>query len=340
MKKAATMFAFALLFTIVGIGIGFRAKSPILEACANVAAHAVLSNNEVHELPDGDTHFTSPLLECVELPESVTDTALNAAKTQVQNIIDTRKASGDVTQVSMYFRDLNNGPWFGINEEAAYFPASLLKLPLAMSFYSKSEDDPTLLTKEIVYKPDPSVTSQLQPFPGQEKLVAGQKYSVQRLLDMMLTESNNEAANALANYGGVSVIDNIYHDLGLTLPQPGADYSISTHKYASFFRILYNATYIDRTASEKILKTLSKTVFDQGLAAGVPSTVNVSDKFGTRQVDDNGTVQLHDCGIVYAPKKPYILCVMTQGHDFTKLADVIKNISSVVYSTVTASSTP
>jgi len=293
-----------------------------------------IEDPDIRETPDGQTKFTSPLLECAELPENVSDSALNAAKSAVQNLIRARKASGDVDDVSVYYRDLNNGPWFGVNEKVNYFPASLLKLPLAMSYYDKSEDDPTLLSREIVYTPDPSVESQQQPFQGQEQLVPGKKYTVQKLLDIMLAESNNEAANTLAVYGGQTLIDDVYRNLGLALPQPGQDYSISTHKYASFFRILYNATYIDRVASEKILKTLGNTIFQQGLSAGVPQSVNVSDKFGTRQVDNNGTVQLHDCGIVYAPKKPYILCVMTQGTDFNKLADVIKSISSVVYTDV------
>jgi hypothetical protein len=306
MKKAATSIAFALLFTIIGIAIGFRAKQPILATCAKLGAESAIAakNDDVRETPDGNTHFTSPLLECAELPESVSDSSLNATKSSVQNFITKRKNAGDITEASVYYRDLNKGPWFGINEDAKYFPASLLKLPLAMSYYDRAEDEKDLLSKEIVYKPDPSITSQLQPYAGKDQLVAGKKYSVQYLLDLMLTESNNDAANALAVYGGAPLIDNVYRDLGLTLPQPGEDYNITTHKYASFFRILYNATYTDRVASEKILKTLTEVTFSDGLVAGVPSTVNIAHKFGTRSVSDDGKiVQLHDCGIVYAPRE-------------------------------------
>jgi beta-lactamase class A len=272
-------------------------------------------------------------LECAELPESVSDDAIEKAKESLAKIIDSSTKAGNISYASVYFRDLNNGPWFGINESDKFFPASLLKLPLAMSFYDKSEEDTALLSRQIAYKADPSVTSQLQPFGGPDQLQDGQAYTVQYLLDLMLKESNNEAANALAQYGGMPLIDNVYHDLGLTLPQPGQDYKIDTHKYASFFRILYNATYVDRTASEAILKTLTDTSFNQGLNAGVPANTVVSHKFGTRQVSDN-TVQLHDCGIIYAPNKPYVLCVMTQGSDFTKLANFIKDASAAVYNAV------
>ncbi len=102
----------------------------------------------------------------------------------------------------------------------------------------------------------------------------------------------------------------------------------------SFFRILYNATYLDRIASEQILEILTKTTFSEGIVAGVPESTRVAHKFGSRElVDQSGSRQLHDCGIVYA-KNPYILCVMTQGRDFTALANFIKDVSAVTYNAV------
>ena len=76
------------------------------------------------------------------------------------------------------------------------------------------------------------------------------------------------------------------------------------------------------------------TSFKDGLLAGVPRDVTVAHKFGSRRIGESEKVQLHDCGIVYAPERPYILCVMTQGSDFTKLAGVIKSISANVYQSV------
>jgi beta-lactamase class A len=108
------------------------------------------------------------------------------------------------------------------------------------------------------------------------------------------------------------------------------DYLIDTHTYASFFRILYNSTYIDRSASEEVLSMLTEASFQDGLVAGVPAGTTVAHKFGSRQTRD-GKDQLHDCGIVYATGKPYILCIMTQGKDFTKLAAFIKDVSARVY---------
>ncbi len=62
----------------------------------------------------------------------------------------------------------------------------------------------------------------------------------------------------------------------------------------------------------------------------------VAHKFGERSFLDKKTKQLHDCGIVYHPAKPYVLCVMTRGDDFDKLSAVLRSVSALVYQEVDA----
>lgn len=61
----------------------------------------------------------------------------------------------------------------------------------------------------------------------------------------------------------------------------------------------------------------------------IPSDVKVAHKFGERYYGD--IKQLHDCGVIYYPENPYLLCVMTIGKDFEDLAEVISHVSDVVY---------
>ncbi len=61
----------------------------------------------------------------------------------------------------------------------------------------------------------------------------------------------------------------------------------------------------------------------------------VAHKFGTRVADGPGGRQLHDCGIVYAPKTPYILCVMSRGNSSQNLSHFIAQVSKRVYEGVT-----
>jgi beta-lactamase class A len=82
---------------------------------------------------------------------------------------------------------------------------------------------------------------------------------------------------------------------------------------------------------------LSQTRFADGLVGGVPTGIPVAHKFGERTFQQGGVVQhkeLHDCGLVYHPKGPFGLCVMTRGIDFADLAQTIRKITRMVYDEV------
>ena len=72
-----------------------------------------------------------------------------------------------------------------------------------------------------------------------------------------------------------------------------------------------------------------------GIVAGVPAGVKVAHKFGegTGSTSDNESVVsiLNDCGIVYKKDHPYIICIMTEGTDFSDMEKVLGRISRTVY---------
>jgi hypothetical protein len=62
----------------------------------------------------------------------------------------------------------------------------------------------------------------------------------------------------------------------------------------------------------------------------------VAAKFGEYIEKDKGGnyKQLHEFGIVYHPRSPYILGIMTRGNDFEKQAETIREISRLIYTEV------
>lgn len=48
----------------------------------------------------------------------------------------------------------------------------------------------------------------------------------------------------------------------------------------------------------------------------------------------SGVVELHDCGIIYYPNNPYVLCVMTRGDSMEELKKIISTISLMTYKEV------
>jgi len=279
--------------------------------------------------------FISPLLECVTenpLPILKSD-ELKIKKTIEENVI---KTNPDI-RISLYYRDLQNGPWFGINEQDNFSPASLLKVPLMMAYYKSTENNPAILEKEITLT-SPTLKFQQNIAPIENAQV-GKSYTVKELIEVMIKYSDNEAANLLFQNIDQNDLKAAFNDLGIDMPDVyNPNNSMQVKDYSAFFRILYNASYINRNMSEKALDLLSMSEYRDGLLAGVPSNIIISHKFGEREAKEENTGQtnnqLHDCGIVYHPNRPYLLCVMTKGKQFDKLSQVISKISQIVYDEV------
>lgn len=239
-------------------------------------------------------------------------------------------------QLSVYFRNLNNGPWFGINETADFSPASLMKLPILIMYLKWAESFPDILDKKILI----SSPSEIQQYYVPEKsLEIGKEYSIKDALLYLIAYSDNTAVTPLLSHIPNELEEKVLRELGVPSTEQsiklGKEYVVSVKEYASFFRILYNASYIENDASEVALNLLSKSTFKTGLRLGVPEDIAISHKFGEREeYDSHGilTRQLHDCGIIYYPWYPYILCIMTKWNtDYTTLETMIRKTSSIVY---------
>jgi len=166
-------------------------------------------------------------------------------------------------------------------------------------------------------------------------LVVGNTYTVRDLIYRMIVYSDNNAFTFLTKLVDRAQFEKVYSSLRVQNPRALKDDDyLSVQTYESFFRVLYNASYLSREASDWALEIMSKSEFRTGLVAGVPSNVTVSHKFGEKSDAKDGTVQLHDCGIIYYPQHPYLLCVMSQGPNFEFLDDVIAGISRISFTTV------
>jgi beta-lactamase class A len=275
--------------------------------------------------------FTSPLLD-VELPEGIT---INREplhfKYKIEAYIREQIEKGQVRIVAVYFRDLLDGPWFGINENIEFNPASLMKVPVMIAWLKRAEKDPSILKRKMTFAVrDNSVP---KPFtkPARE-IEFGKSYTVDELLHYMLNYSDNNATahlfKALTHQELGDVLDNM--DVHNNPTQDGN--LVTVDGYSGFFRILYNAAYLNREMSEKALKLLALDDFPQGMVAGVPPRTVVATKFGEVVPADDEDIQLHEFGIIYHPSSPYILGIMTMGRDFATQEQVIRDISRMIYS--------
>lgn len=290
--------------------------------------HGQNSSESVPQRLSGYKHI-SPLIAC-DVSSDIQYNKFQPFKNEITTTINSHINAGDVEKVGVYFRELNSGHWVGINENELFWPASLMKVPTMISVLKNVELDPAVLQAKILYKNsrDENDTERIK---ASQRAVSGNLYSVEDLLALMIRFSDNNSVFALSRVFTKEQLIDVFTDTGVAFPtgdNQDADY-MSPKTYSYFFRLLFNASYINRSLSEYALSLLTQTEYKQGLAAGVPSTIEVAHKFGEQ--DRGSDKQLHDCGIVYYPNHPYLLCVMTKGKTYDRMAETIKSISQTVY---------
>lgn len=184
----------------------------------------------------------------------------------------------------------------------------------------------------------------LQYYPANDGMAIG-AYSVQDLFKSMIMYSDNGSDLALLSDNGIkNEYISVYNIFRLPLASSSDQDFMSAKSYSVVWRTLYNSTLLSDDDSNQALQLLSESTFKDGLVAGMPAGVTVSHKFGEFTDDaPSGIVinrELHDCGIIYYPGHPYLLCVMSRGSDFPSLAQVIAGASKIVYDYVASSTAP
>lgn len=283
---------------------------------------------------DSSLKYLNPQIRCVERVV-VNKKNYVAFKSKLIDYIQEQEKMGAAFVVSLYFRDLQYGPTFGIDEYKEYAPASLLKLPLMLAYLNLWEERDDILDIQVYF--EISEQELVQAITPKVSARPGIHYTIEELIELLIKYSDNNSYYVLFNYlkqlsPDKDLLYQTYVDLGIIDPESNLDDAISVKSYAGIFTQLFNSSYFSRKeTSERALDLLVDTDFTEGLVAGIPPGIHVAHKFGERYDGDIGLRQLHDCGIIYYPQNPYLLCVMTKGDNIAELKKVIADISRMVY---------
>lgn len=314
---------------IVGICIGIFYES-------RVSLKKFFDNTQPIRESDSSYTFISPLL-AYHIPSANSENKMLTLEDKILKLITDKKQNKKLTDVSLFFSQLKKGRWVGINENASYTPASLMKVALMMAYFKKAEQDTTLLTKNYLYSKQINDLAVTTIFDTPSQLVINKQYSVDELIQKMIVDSDNGAKTLLLANLETTYLTDLFNSL--SIPNPfdtiNSVYQISPIQYSLLFRILYNATYLTRSMSNKALTLLSQTTFTDGLVAGLPANTLIAHKFGENVSSNSANnitgFELHDCGIVYFPPEPYFTCIMTKGTDLETLKQTIRDISGLLY---------
>lgn len=231
----------------------------------------------------------------------------------------------DDQNVSVYFEYLPTGANIAINKDAEFYPASLLKVPVAMAVAKKVEHGEWKWANELVLMS----ADRDEKFGTLYKEPTNSTHTIEDLVRRSLADSDNTAHFMLVRNLEIEEMKDIYDHMGLEgfLETTGI---LSAKKYSVMMRALYNSSYNTEDNSQKIISYLTQSSFKEYLQSGLPDNTLFAHKIG---VDADKKIYL-DSGIVYANGRPYILTVMTKDKTKEEAEKTMADISERVYTYV------
>ncbi len=287
-------------------------------------------------IPYSGYNYLNPLLDCID-SKGLNMEELRIFKPKITAYIDKELKQHPDLHISYYFRDMNNGLWIGINEKEMFSPASLMKVPIMITVLKEAQTNKDLLATKVQYiKANFKDVDEESGFEKKD----GEFYAVEEYIRQMIAYSDNASALILMQLVGMDKIVVTEKDLNLSVAD---DSDINTNfvpvnRYSAVFRILYNASYINKEMSEKALGFLTQSVYKGGIRKAVPENIKIAHKYGERDFFDTkgnrNVVQLHHFGIVYVQGKPYTIGVMTRGSDKATKEQIIYDLAKITYDEV------
>lgn len=231
--------------------------------------------------------------------------------------------------IGVYFEYLPSGTSIRIRDELEVKIASLIKVPTVMAIYKEIEKGIMKKTDRLTIQKDHIDTR----FGSVWKKGEGATLTIEEAVREALQHSDNTASKMLAESLPAGAMDQVFNALDVPIETEGIFPILSAKNYSSILRSLYLASYLTKASSNEILDILTQTGFADRLVAGIPKGVPVAHKIGVFEQTEPPQNIHSDCGIIYVPKRPYILCIMTDAPE-AKANVYMRELSKMTYTYV------
>lgn len=212
--------------------------------------------------------------------------------------------------------------WGGVFADSFIYPASVYKMYVAAEVLSQVLDGRYDLDGPIVVKPHNAVDTILEvPSDPHPLLVAGDTVTVGYLLDLMITRSDNSAANEMIDLAGRPAIDSLMHRYGWVgsevtrkfLPRRFEDAGYaevvstktSARQAAEFLALAATDQLVNPWVSRRLMALLTGQLDNTKLAQGLPRGAYFAHKTGW------WSDWTHDVGVVMDGDARYVIALFT-----------------------------
>lgn len=227
----------------------------------------------------------------------------------------TKGYKGDVAIV---IKDLDLNWQIESNKEMPVPSASLVKIPIMMAYFYAAEEGKLKLSDSIELKQsDKTEGSGIL-----KNACPGSACRIEDLMRLMITQSDNTAANILIDRLGLDGLNRYFEKFGLKhtnlsrkmmdfrLRKEGVENYTTAGDMACVLEELYRGKFVNKDISRKCLELLSEQKINDRIPKKLPRDIIIAHKTGL----ENGVC--HDVGIVYTPKGDFMICVLTK-HEYT-----------------------
>jgi beta-lactamase class A len=286
---------------------------------------------DLEDLPDaGPVEFSSTEPVMNDVPDSDRERVQKVLEEARQEIEDYDGVAG------LYVWDLEEDSGYGIRPDEQFFAASTIKIPIMVAVYRKVDEGELEFSQEVEIREEDWAAGAgwLQ----WEK--AGTKQTVGDLLLLMMTQSDNVAANALVRtVGGADHVNEVADSMGAedtVLYQkvssergvvPALDNRSTPRDMATMMQQIAQGKAASEKSCGYMIDLMHENKLDWWLDEGLPPGVDAANKAGWlyRVYDEAGIVENDD--------RRYVIAVMSKHGeaDVYQGQNLIKNLSSAVW---------
>lgn len=236
---------------------------------------------------------------------------------------------------SLYFGNVDTGSPLVINDTPLR-SASTIKLFIMIEVMQQIEDG-VLNGNSQVYVSKSDLVGGSGVIKNQE---SDTSYTILELLEYMMIDSDNTAANKLIDIvGGVDVINSRIKALGCVNSQMnrkmldteslanGVDNYVSAYDMGTILTRIYNKQCVNIEADTYMLQLMSKNTNHEKIPAYLPRNITIYNKTG--EYSEYGVE--NDVAIIETEKGTYVLCILTQDGNSNEQVDAIRNLSKELY---------
>ncbi len=243
--------------------------------------------------------------------------------------------------IGIYVKNLRTGKTVSINADSIFPTASIVKVPILLGIMDKIEKGELKYDQQLTYKDSLLYAGEdiLGSFKNNEKI------ALNKVMMLMLTTSDNTASLWLQSLAGKGTrINTILDSMGFANTRinsrtEGRQENWKVHGWgqttptemAKLFEMIYNSKVISPSASERMMRVLSRNFWDaQGLSQ-IPPTIEVLSKNGAVNASRSEVL------LVNAKHNPYILSVFTKNNKDESWSDtneawlLTRKISKIVW---------